>query len=239
MVSGLEVRYGRVGAVQGASLEVGQGEIVALLGANGAGKTSLLAAIAGVAPLSAGEIRYAGTDLRGMSPEDRARRGLSLVPEGRHLFPALTVKENLMLGAVSRRDDDVARDYEAVLVRFPEVASLTSQRAGNLSGGQQQQVALGRALMNRPRLLMLDEPSLGLAPLLVGRVFDSLDELRAAGVTVLLVEQYAERAVRLADRAYVMRRGRIVLEAASATLADSGALEAAYLGDRTKGSGDA
>lgn len=229
-IDGLEVRYDGVLALRGISLRVGKGEIVALVGPNGAGKSSVMGVIAGLVTPAAGTVSYDGRPLGRSRPEQRAARGISLVPEGRHIFQQLSVRENLLLAFSTRKDDEQDSDYQSVLARFPALQRLESNPAGRLSGGEQQQLALARALLTRPRLLLLDEPSLGLAPLIVEQVFQTLAELREEGVTVLLVEQYARRAVELADHSYVLGQGAIVLEGRRETLLAPGELEAAYLG---------
>jgi branched-chain amino acid transport system ATP-binding protein len=229
-VEGLEVRYGRVAAVRGVSLRIEEGELVSLVGSNGAGKSSTLLAIAGAIP-STGPITLDGERIDRRGPEAAARLGLSLVPEGRGVFAQLTVEENLRLGATLRRDRQaIEADLERELERFPALQRYFRSNAGRLSGGEQQQLVISRALMSRPRLLLLDEPSLGLAPVLVDRVFDVIEELRSTGSTVLLVEQLAHRAVALADRSYVMSRGEIAASGRSDELAGAVDLETAYLG---------
>ena len=230
-VRDLTVRYGSTPAVQHLDLEVGEGEIVGLVGSNGAGKSTTLAAVVGLVPLAGGEISFLGGSLAGLRPEDIARRGIALVMEGRHIFTTLTVSENLALGGTAGRDR--ARTNAAlarVLDRFPVLRKTYRLPAGTLSGGEQQQLAIGRALISEPRLLLLDEPSLGLSPILVDEVFDTLAEIRSAGATVLLVEQNVRRTVELADRTYVMRSGRIALSGGRDELAGLTALDAAYLG---------
>jgi branched-chain amino acid transport system ATP-binding protein len=211
-IEGLEVRYGGVAAVQGVSLEVRQGEVVGIVGPNGAGKTTTLSAILGLVTPSAGSIVFDGRSLVGKAPEDVAREGLALVPEGRRIFGTLTVGENLQLGStVLARDADTKDDLDRVLDRFPALRASYSTPADKLSGGQQQQLAIARALLSRPRLLLLDEPSLGLAPQMIDEVFDILAELRDSGSTMLLVEQNALRTVEFADRCYVLRTGVVTL----------------------------
>ena len=230
-VEGLEVKYGRVAAVRGVSLQVGQGELVSLVGANGAGKSSTLLAIAGAVPPAAGSISIDGARIERRGPEVAAGLGLSLVPEGRGVFTQLTVEENLRLGATLRRDrQDVEADLERELDRFPVLRRYFKSNAGKLSGGEQQQLVIARGLMSRPRLLLLDEPSLGLAPVLVDQVFAAIEGLRQSGVAVLLVEQLAHRAVALADRSYVLRRGEIVASGRGDELESAVDLETAYLG---------
>ncbi len=224
-VRGLEARYGPIAAVRGVDLDVHDGEIVALLGANGAGKTSTLAAIVGLLPARSGEIRFAGEDVSRLPPEKLVRKGISLTPEGRRLFATLTVAENLALGG---RGNDGAR--ERLLELFPVLRDRLYAQAGSLSGGEQQQLAIARSLMSRPRLLLLDEPTLGLAPILVGAVFELVARLREEdGVSILLVEQNVHRALDLCDRAYVMRTGRIEAHGTPGELRARG-VEAAYLG---------
>jgi branched-chain amino acid transport system ATP-binding protein len=231
-VEGLEVRYGAVRAVRGASFSVGRGELVALLGANGAGKSSTLMAIAGAVRPAGGRVRLDGADVTGERPERMARLGVATVPETRDVFPDLTVSENLRLGAFTRRDGaaEVAGDRARFLERFPILAERADQPAGTLSGGEQQMLVIARAMMARPRVLLLDEPSLGLAPVVVDRVFEMIAGLKAAGLTILLVEQNARKALAVADRAYVMRLGRIEAAGLAPELAASGALKALYLG---------
>ena len=228
-VRGLRARYGPVVAVRDIDLTVDAGEIVALLGANGAGKTTTLGAIAGLVPRE-GEIRLAGDDISRLRPEQIVRRGVSLTPEGRRIFAGLTVAENLALGAVARRGGAADR-REHLLARFPVLASRLDSPAGTLSGGEQQQLAIARSLMSAPRLLLLDEPTLGLAPVIVQAVFELIRRLHdEEGVTVLLVEQNVHRALELCDRAYVMRTGRIELEGTPDELRRTTGIEDAYLG---------
>ena len=231
-VRDLTVRYGSTPAVQHLDLEVEEGEIVGLVGSNGAGKSTTLAAIVGLVPLAGGEVSYLGASLNGLRPEDVARRGIALVMEGRHIFTTLSVAENLALGGTAGRRDRARTGaaLERVLDRFPILRTTYRLPAGTLSGGEQQLLAIGRALISEPRLLLLDEPSLGLSPILVDEVFDALAEIRGAGATVLLVEQNVRRTVELADRTYVMRSGRIALSGCRDELAGLTALDAAYLG---------
>jgi branched-chain amino acid transport system ATP-binding protein len=227
----LRVNYGRVPALHGISLHVEEGEAVALVGPNGAGKTTTLSAIFGLVPPAGGSIRFQGESIVGASPEQILRRGLALVPEGRHIFGTLTVAENLLLGTTARRDRAAAEaDLARALERFPVLKSYYSSSAGNLSGGEQQQLAIARALLSRPRLLLLDEPSLGLAPVVIDVVFDALEELRREGVTILLVEQNAARAVEFADRAYILRTGRVAHSGTRDEILRMENFEAAYLG---------
>ena len=224
----LHLSYGRIRALQGVSVTVRAGEIVTLVGPNGAGKSSLLRAVVGVARPERGTVHYLGERIDGWPVEMLVRRGIVLVPEGRAMLRHLTVRENLLLGAYVRRDREVARDIDRIVQRFPRLGERLEQKAGTLSGGEQQMLAIGRALMARPRLLLLDEPSLGLAPLVVSAIFSTISELRDEGVTILLVEQNARQALSLADRAYVLETGSIVLEGTD-LLADE-RVRAAYLG---------
>ena len=229
-VKGLEVRYGGIRAVRGIDLAVGEGELVCLIGANGAGKTSALKAICGL-HARGGRVTYAGQALEGLPVFELPRRGLVMVPEGRGVFPQLTVEENLAMGAFARRDarvqEDIARQYAA----FPRLKERRHQTAGTLSGGEQQRLALARALMSRPRLLLLDEPSMGLAPLMVAKIFDIVREIAARGVTILLVEQNARRALEAASRGYVMESGAIALAGPAAELLADPKVREAYLGE--------
>jgi branched-chain amino acid transport system ATP-binding protein len=230
-IANVTVHYGRVAAIRDVSLSVAAGEIVALIGPNGAGKTTTLNTVMGVLSPSSGEVRFEGAALAGQKPEAIIRRGLALVPEGRQIFTTLSVAENLQLGATVRNDKAaVAADLERVFERFPVLKTYYHSSAAGLSGGEQQQLAIARALLSRPRLLLLDEPSLGLAPQVIDLVFDILDDLRADGTTILLVEQNAERAVELADRAYIMRTGAISFSGTREELLETADFAAAYLG---------
>ena len=228
----LEVRYGPVRAVKGVSLTVDDAELVALLGANGAGKSSTLLATAGALGQASGRILLAGEDISHLSPERLVRRGLAMVPETRDVFPDLTVMENLALGAFTRRGDRraVEESRERMLALFPVLAERAGQAAGTLSGGEQQMLVIARAMMSRPRILLLDEPSLGLAPTIVDRIFEMIVQLRETGLTILLVEQNAGKALEVADRAYVMRLGRIAASGSAAEIAGAYDLKALYLG---------
>lgn len=230
-VSGLQVSYGAIAAVRDVSLRLAEGELVTLLGANGAGKSSTLLAIAG-ALKSSGTIRLDGVDVSSWSPERMVRKGVAMVPETRDVFPDLTVGENLLLGAYARRKDrqGVADDTERMCTLFPRLRERIEQPAGTLSGGEQQMLVIARALMSRPRLLLLDEPSLGLAPTIVDQIFEMIGELKGQGLTILLVEQNAAKALAVADRAYVMRLGRIAAEGSAAEIAAASDLEHLYLG---------
>jgi branched-chain amino acid transport system ATP-binding protein len=229
-VSGLEVRYGSVAAVRDVSFDVQPGEIVGLIGPNGAGKSSTLHAIMGLVPTAAGDVRVAGTSVRGKAPEHVARSGVALVPEGRRIFGELTVAENLRLGLSARRSRDGAEaDVERVLELFPVVREFSARHAGLLSGGQQQQLAIARALVAAPDVLLLDEPSLGLAPTVTDLVFEALGRIRDQGIAVLLVEQRAQRTVALADRSHVLANGELRLSLTPADAADTDRLIQAYL----------
>jgi branched-chain amino acid transport system ATP-binding protein len=226
----LHVRYGSVPAVRSLSLHIEPGEIVGLIGPNGAGKSTTLHAIMGMLPTHGGDIRLAGASLRGKAPEVIARSGIALVPEGRRIFGELTVEENLRLGLSGRRERDGGdEDIESVYALFPIVREFRRRQAGALSGGQQQQLAIGRALVARPRLVLLDEPSLGLAPRIVDVVFEALAEIRSRGITVLLVEQRAQRTVAFCDRTYLLANGEIRLTLTPADASDTGKMVAAYL----------
>jgi branched-chain amino acid transport system ATP-binding protein len=226
----LDVRYGGVPAVRNLSLQIEPGEIVGLIGPNGAGKSTTLHAIMGMLPLHGGDIRLAGASVRGKPPEVVARSGIALVPEGRRIFGELTVEENLRLGLSGRRERDGGEeDIESVYALFPIVREFRRRQAGALSGGQQQQLAIGRALVARPRLVLLDEPSLGLAPKIVDVVFEALAEIRSRGITVLLVEQRAQRTVAFSDRTYLIANGEIRLSLTPADANDTGRMVAAYL----------
>ena len=226
---GLDVRYGRNRAVRGVDLQVDAGEIVTVLGANGAGKTSLLRALQG-AVRCGGRVALDGVEISGASSAERVRRGLALVPEGRQIFVGMTVHDNLLLGAHLRRDGDVPADIDALYARFPHLGRRRDQQAAVLSGGEQQMLAIGRALLARPRLMMLDEPSLGLSPLLVDQLFDLIVALNQDGLAILVVEQNTHMALEIAGRGYVLELGRVALHGAAATLAANPALAAAYLG---------
>ena len=231
-VLNLQVAYGAIQALDGISLGVPKGRIVTLLGANGSGKTTTLRAITGLSPARRGRILFEGRELRGLPTHEIIRAGIALVPEGRRIFANLTVYENLLLGAYSRRDQPaLERDLDLLYDTFPRLAERRTQAAGTLSGGEQQMLALGRALMSRPRLLLLDEPSLGLAPLLVQEVFHIITRLNQRGVTILLVEQNAAAALRISHHGYVLETGRVVLEGSGADLLAHPQLQQAYLGD--------
>jgi branched-chain amino acid transport system ATP-binding protein len=233
-VSDAHVAYGKVEAVRSVSLEVGANEIVTIVGANGAGKTTLLSAIMGILPLK-GRVAFAGQDLALLEIEDRVAMGLGLVPEHRELFVTMNVEDNLELGAFRIEAGRAKSSIERVYALFPRLKERRKQLAGTLSGGEQQMLAMGRALMGAPRLLMLDEPSLGLAPIIVADIFRTVGELRAAGVSVLLVEQNAQAALKIADRAYVMELGEFVLSGSAADIAANSRVAASYLGFQHEG----
>jgi len=228
----VHVHYGKVEALKGVSLHVGKGEIVALIGGNGAGKTTTLKTISGVRPLSSGAIRFEGANLAGVPAHERVRLGICQAPEGRRIFPGMSVLENLEMGAYSRKvkDGDLGADLDRVFGLFPRLAERRTQTGGTLSGGEQQMVAIGRALMARPKVLLLDEPSMGLAPRLISQIFDIVTEIHQQGTTVLLVEQNAAQALQRAARAYVLESGRVVKSAVAADLLGDEAVRAAYLG---------
>ncbi len=228
-VADAHIAYGKVEAVRGVSLDVGDNEIVTIIGANGAGKSTLLNAIMGILPLK-GRVSFSGEDLARLEIEDRVALGLSLVPEHRELFSTMNVEDNLQLGAFRVAKAQAAASFERVYTLFPRLKERRKQLAGTLSGGEQQMLAMGRALMGAPRLLMLDEPSLGLAPIIVADIFRTIAELRASGVSVLLVEQNAQAALRVADRALVMELGELVLEGPASELATNERVAASYLG---------
>lgn len=222
--------YGRIAVLRDVSLDIAKGEMVALIGSNGAGKTTLLRAISGVQPIGAGAIHFDGKPIDALSAHARVRAGIAQVPEGRQVFAPLPVADNLRLGAWTRGDSDINRDLDEVYVTFPALAEKRHIAAGALSGGQQQMLAIGRALMARPKLLLLDEPSMGLAPMLAEQILANVAALKAHGLTVLLVEQNAHAALSIADRAYVLETGHVTLEGASAMLRDDARVKEAYLG---------
>lgn len=230
-VKDLQVYYGVIQALKGISFEVEQGDVVALIGANGAGKTTTLHTITGLLPSKAGNITFEGTDITHVPGYKLVSMGIAHVPEGRRVFASLTVLQNLKMGAYTRNDKKEIEDtIEMIYKRFPRLKERKNQLAGTLSGGEQQMLAMGRALMSKPKLLMLDEPSMGLAPILVEQIFDIIRELHAAGTTILLVEQNAQAALSVADRAYVLETGKISLTGTGAELMASDAVRKAYLG---------
>jgi branched-chain amino acid transport system ATP-binding protein len=230
-ISNLHVRYGAIAALRGVSLDVEEGQIVALIGSNGAGKTTLLRTISGLLRPAEGQITWrANKELHRLRPDRIVALGISHVPEGRQVFANLTVRENLVLGAYQQPTANLAGDIERVYERFPVLAERRNQRSGTLSGGEQQMLAIGRALMARPRLLLLDEPSLGLAPLIVRKIFEIIRQINAAGTTVFLIEQNAHMALALADRGYVLQSGQIILADAATKLLADPEVKRAYLG---------
>jgi len=231
-VHGLQISYGGINAVKGIDLEVNEGEMVALIGANGAGKTTTLKAICGIVPARAGKVHYKGCDVIGMPSYALVERGLALVPEGRGVFGRLSVEENLDMGAYTRRDRAAVKaDLARIFELFPRLKERRRQTAGTMSGGEQQMLAIGRALMGAPRLLLLDEPSMGLAPLMVQRIFDTIRKVASEGVTVLLVEQNAKLALEVSSRGYVMESGLITLSDSASALLDNPQVRQAYLGE--------
>ena len=227
----ITVRYGRIEALHGLTLRVAEGEVVALIGANGAGKTTTMRAISGLNPLHSGKILFDGKDISNMRADLRVPLGICQSPEGRGIFPGMTVVENLDMGAYTRKDKaGIAADFERVYGLFPRLSERRKQVAGTMSGGEQQMLAIGRALMARPRLLLLDEPSMGLAPMLIQQIFNIITEIAQQGTTILVVEQNAQQALSRADRAYVLETGRIVKEGTGANLLHDPAVKEAYLG---------
>jgi branched-chain amino acid transport system ATP-binding protein len=223
--------YGKIEALHGLTIEVDEGEVVALIGANGAGKTSTMRAVSGVRGIQSGRITFQGEDVTKLRADQRVRKGLSLAPEGRGIFPGMTVVENLDMGAYTRRDKaEVSQDFDRVFDLFPRLDERRKQIAGTMSGGEQQMLAIGRALMARPKLLLLDEPSMGLAPMLIQQIFTIITEIAEQGTTILVVEQNAKQALSRADRAYVLETGRIVKTGTGADLLDDPSIREAYLG---------
>lgn len=229
-INDVSSHYGRILALKGIDLKVAEGELVALVGANGAGKTTLLRCLSGVQPLSGGAIRFDGADITRLAAERRVGAGIAQVPEGRQVFGPLSVEDNLRLGAFRRRGPDVAADLERMYALFPILRDKRLLPAGTLSGGQQQMLAIARALMSHPRLLLLDEPSMGLAPLLVAEIFRAVQDLKRQGTTIFLVEQNATAALAIADRGYVLETGAVVMEGTGAALLADDRVKAAYLG---------
>ena len=229
-VSEIHAHYGTIEALKGVSLTVDEGEIVTLIGSNGAGKSTTLRSISGLTPASAGKITFAGQNITRVPAHEIVGFGVALSPEGRHCFPRMSVRENLDLGAHRRRGPDIADDLERVFGLFPRLRERERQKAGTMSGGEQQMLAIGRALMARPRLLMLDEPSMGIAPILVQRIYETIGEINRSGVTILLVEQNANYALDISKRGYVLETGRVVLANESAALRDNPEVQKAYLG---------
>ncbi|MEY4414640.1 MAG: hypothetical protein RIQ53_1933 [Pseudomonadota bacterium] len=229
-VQGLKVAYGGIQAVKGASFEVREGELVSLIGANGAGKTTTLKAVTGLQPVGDGDIRYLGRSIKGQGAWDLVRQGLVMVPEGRGTFTRMTIVENLQMGAFIRDDDEIEADIDKVFAIFPRLKERAEQLAGTMSGGEQQMLAMGRALMARPKVLLLDEPSMGLSPIMVDKIFEVVSDIHSRGTTILLVEQNASRALALANRGYVMDSGEITMTGLGRDLLADPKVQAAYLG---------
>jgi branched-chain amino acid transport system ATP-binding protein len=229
-VTDMHTHYGAIEALKGISLTVDEGEVVTLIGANGAGKSTTLRSISGLTPASSGRITFADEEITRVAAHQIVSRGIALSPEGRHCFPRMTVRENLDLGAYRRRGPEVDEDLERVFALFPRLQEREDQKAGTMSGGEQQMLAIGRALMARPRLLLLDEPSMGIAPILVQRIYETITEINRSGVAILLVEQNANYALEVSRRGYVLATGRVVLANDSAQLRDDPEVQRAYLG---------
>jgi branched-chain amino acid transport system ATP-binding protein len=231
-IKGLQVAYGGIQAVKGVDFEVREGELVSLIGSNGAGKTTTMKAITGSLPIHAGDIEYLGKSIQGQGPWDLVQQGLAMVPEGRGVFTRMTIIENLLMGAYIRSDKDgIAADMEKMFTIFPRLRERKDQLAGTMSGGEQQMLAMGRALMSRPKVLLLDEPSMGLSPIMVDKIFEVVKDVFAQGVTVLLVEQNASRALSIANRGYVMESGIITMTGNAADMLNDPKVRAAYLGE--------
>lgn len=231
-IKGLKVAYGGIQAVKGVDFEVHEGELVSLIGSNGAGKTTTMKAITGSLPINDGDIEYRGKSIRGQGPWDLVRQGLAMVPEGRGIFTRMTIMENLLMGAYIRTDkEEIQRDIEKVFGIFPRLKERKDQLAGTLSGGEQQMVAMGRALISRPKVLLLDEPSMGLSPIMVDTIFKVVQDVHAQGVTILLVEQNASRALAIANRGYVMDSGLITMSGDGKSMLKDPKVRAAYLGE--------
>jgi len=230
-VNALKVAYGGIQAVKGVSFEVRQGELVSLIGANGAGKTTTLKAVTGLQPVAAGDIEFMGKSIKGQGAWDLVKQGLVMVPEGRGCFTRMTITENLLMGAFIRNDKEIEADIDKVFSIFPRLKERRAQLSGTMSGGEQQMLAMGRALMARPKVLLLDEPSMGLSPIMVDKIFEVVSTIHGQGTTVLLVEQNASRALQLADRGYVMESGEITMNGPAKQLLDDPKVRAAYLGE--------
>ncbi len=231
-VTGLKVAYGGIQAVKGVDFEVNEGELVSLIGSNGAGKTTTMKAITGTLPINAGDIEYLGRSIRGKGAWDMVNEGLAMVPEGRGVFTRMTIIENLQMGAYIRNDKaEIATDIEKMFTIFPRLRERKDQLAGTMSGGEQQMLAMGRALMSRPKVLLLDEPSMGLSPIMVDKIFEVIRDVAAQGVTILLVEQNASRALGIADRGYVMESGLITMSGDAKVMLSDPKVRAAYLGE--------
>jgi branched-chain amino acid transport system ATP-binding protein len=229
-VEDIHTHYGSIEALKGVSLTVDEGEVVTLIGANGAGKSTTLRSISGLTPASSGRVAFAGKEITRVPAHEVVGHGIALAPEGRHCFPRMSVRENLELGAHQRRGADISADFERVYELFPRLQERERQKAGTMSGGEQQMLAIGRALMARPRLLMLDEPSMGIAPVLIERIYETIGEINRGGVAILLVEQNANYALEASERGYVLETGRITLAADSRSLRDDPDVQKAYLG---------
>ena len=230
-VSSLKVAHGGIQAVKGVSFEVREGELVSLIGANGAGKTTTLKAITGLQPVADGDVQYLGESIKGRGAWDLAKKGLVMIPEGRGTFTRMTITENLQMGAYNRRDSEIEADMDKVFGLFPRLKERAKQLAGTMSGGEQQMLAMGRALMARPKVLLLDEPSMGLSPIMVDKIFEVVNDIHQQGVTVLLVEQNASRALQLANRGYVMESGEVTMSGEGQALLTDPKVRAAYLGE--------
>lgn len=230
-VSGLKVAYGGIQAVKGVSFQVQEGELVSLIGANGAGKTTTLKAVTGLQPVAAGEIKFMGRSIKGQGSWDLVKQGLVMVPEGRGTFTRMTITENLQMGAFVRNDTEIEADIEKVFAIFPRLKERRNQLAGTMSGGEQQMLAMGRALMAKPKVLLLDEPSMGLSPIMVDKIFEVVADIHSRGTTILLVEQNASRALGLANRGYVMDSGEVTMTGDAKVLLDDPKVRAAYLGE--------
>ena len=231
-ITGLQVAYGGIKAVKGVDLHVNEGELVTLIGSNGAGKTTTMKAITGSLPMADGDIEYLGKSIKGKGAWDLVRDGLAMVPEGRGVFARMTITENLQMGAYIRNDKaEIAADMEKMFTIFPRLRERKDQLAGTMSGGEQQMLAMGRALMSRPKVLLLDEPSMGLSPIMVDKIFEVVRDVSAQGVTILLVEQNASRALGIADRGYVMESGAVTMNGDAKELLDDPRVRAAYLGE--------
>jgi len=230
-VTGLKVAYGGIQAVKGVSFDVQEGELVSLIGANGAGKTTTLKAVTGIQPSAGGDIEFLGRSIKGQGPWDLVKQGLVMVPEGRGTFTRMTITENLQMGAFIRTDDEVEADIDKVFAIFPRLKERRHQLAGTMSGGEQQMLAMGRALMARPKVLLLDEPSMGLSPIMVDKIFEVVADIHSRGTTVLLVEQNASRALQLASRGYVMDSGEVTMTGDAKQLLSDPKVRAAYLGE--------
>lgn len=232
-VTGIETYYGKIQALKGVSLEVKQGQIVTILGANGAGKTTTMKSIIGLLTPKQGTVEFEGKKITGLRPDQLLKKGIALVPEGRAILSSMTVEENLEMGAYQRNDNEIEADIENVLKHFPILKERKDQLAGTLSGGQQQMLAIARAILSRPKLLLLDEPSMGLAPLIVADIFKIIKDVKADGTTVLLVEQNAKQALKIADYGYVLETGKVIIEGKAEELLQDSRIVEAYLGKRT------